>query len=92
MLEKSIMRQRILKALLTAILVIFYQNTSGPSSSIIVAAQDDPNVLGQIEENAELLFNITYNAYEGLCNACVFASDVSMYLEDAPNCVYEFEG
>ena len=35
---------------------------------------------------------MTYNGYKGLCNACIFASDISIYLTNSPYCLVEFDG
>ena len=56
-------------------------------SSFFAAAQAD-DISDLLEEEQELLFNITYNGYKGLCNACVFASDISIYLTNSPYCEF----
>ena len=35
---------------------------------------------------------MTYNGYKGLCNACVFASDISIYLTNSPYCLVDLDG
>ena len=49
----------------------------------MVAAQAEPPDLDEIEE---LVFNVTLNGYEGLCNACIFSNDASIYMTNSPYC------
>ena len=46
----------------------------------------------QLDEDwAELVFNVTLNGYEGLCNACVFGTDYSVYMINSPYCLFDWE-
>ena len=73
--------------LLVSITAAIFQFTP---SSLFAAAQSG-DITDEFEANQELLFNVTYNGYKGLCNACVFASDRSVYLINSPYCTFEFE-
>ena len=55
----------------------------------LVQAQAPPP---ELDDWAELVFNVTLNGYEGLCNACVFGTDSSASMINSPYCTYEWKG
>ena len=40
----------------------------------------------------EFVFNYTYPEYAGRCHACIFASNISVYVRQSPVCLFDYEG
>ena len=61
------------------------------SLSLMSQAQVSWDIGQEVDDVMDLLFEYTYPELAGKCHACVFRSDISVYIRQSPVCLFEWE-
>ena len=82
-------RNELVRSFLTVLTVLCLASFMSPAKS-----QVGFDGFEEVEDTMELVEsqNYTYPEYKGRCHACVFASNISVFMLQAPVCLMEFEG